>query len=232
MDRQIISLGGGGFSMEPENTLLDDYILSQSQKNKPKVCFIGTASGDSENYINRFYDSFKTKNCIPNHLSLFKGIPPNIENLILSQNVIYVGGGNTRNLLVLWKEWELDKILLKAYKNGVILSGLSAGSICWFEEGLTDSIPQQLNKLKCLGLLKGSNCPHFDGEKERQEIYRAKIFNKEMKSGFACDDGVALHFVNEKLFKTVSSRKNSSAYKISLKKDMLLEEKIIPTYLG
>lgn len=206
MKRQIIAMGGGGFSMEPENPLLDNYILEQSDKTKPNICFIPTASGDSEGYITRFYNAFKNKNCNTSHLSLFKCHTNKIEEFIINQDILYVGGGNTRNLLVLWKEWNLDNIIKKAYDNGVILSGLSAGSICWFEEGLSDSISNGLNKLNCLGFLQGSNCPHFDGEEKRQPSYKSKIANKEMKDGYACDDGVGLHFINESLFKTISSR--------------------------
>jgi len=231
MKRQIIALGGGGFSMEPENPLLDHYILQQSDKQLPKICFIGTASGDSIDYIERFYKSFKEKNCVPNHLSLFKGNTDKIEAFILQQDIIYVGGGNTRNMLVLWKEWGLDEILIKAYKNGTILSGLSAGAMCWFEEGLTDSVPNQLNKLDCLSILPGSNCPHFDGESERQNIYKDKIRNGEMKNGFACDDGVGLHFINEDLKAVISSRATGYAYKFKLENKVLGEEKIEPVRL-
>lgn len=232
MKRQVVALGGGGFSMEPENPLLDNYILEQSDKKSPKICFIGTASGDSEGYIERFYTCFRSKNCRPNHLSLFKGQTDRIEEFILQQDIIYVGGGNTRNMLVLWKEWGLDKMIKKAYSAGTVLSGLSAGAICWFEEGLTDSIPNQLNKLDCLGILQGSNCPHFDGESERQNVYRTKVRNGEMKDGFACDDGVGLHFVNEGLKAVVSSRVTGNAYKYKLENKVLSEEKIEPIRLA
>jgi len=153
-------MGGGGFSTEPENPLLDKYILAQSKKKSPKICFIANASGDSQSYIMGFYNFFRKQKCIPSHLSFFNR-GTDIEKFILTQDILYVGGGNTKNMLALWKEWGLDKIILKAYRKGIILCGISAGSICWFEEGLTDSIPNQLNKLKCLGILKGSNCPHF-----------------------------------------------------------------------
>ncbi len=231
MKRQIIALGGGGFSMEPENPSLDNYILEQSDKKHPKICFIGTASGDSEGYIERFYTSFRNKNCIPNHLSLFKGHTAEIEAFLLEQDIIYVGGGNTKNMLLLWKAWGVDKMLKKAYAAGTILSGLSAGAICWFEEGLTDSIPNQLNKLDCLGILQGSNCPHFDGESERQNVYKDKIKSGEMKGGFACDDGVGLHFINEHLEAIISSRANAFAYQYNLKDKALSEEIIEPLRL-
>jgi dipeptidase E len=226
--KQIIALGGGGFSMEPENPLLDLYILRQSEKKKPNICFIPTASGDSDNYIERFYTAFEQHDCIPAHLSLFKPSTNDLEDFVLSQDIIFVGGGNTRNMLVLWKEWELDQILKKAYENGIILSGISAGSICWFEEGVTDSIPGKLTKLLCLGFLKGSNCPHYDGEKERRPAYHQLISSGEMKDGFAADDGVALHFIDGKLVRAVSSRPHAKAYFVQ-KTSQGIEETTIDT---
>jgi len=211
MKRQIIALGGGGFSMEPDNHALDRYILSQSASESPKICFIGTASGDSQDYIDRFYECYESKKCAPSHLSLFKGQTKEIRALILEQDIVFVGGGNTRNMLVLWREWKLDMILLEAYQNGVILSGVSAGSMCWFEQGLTDSVPGELNPISCLGILAGSNCPHFDGEPERQEIYKNCILEGRLEAGVACDDGVALHFVNEHLQNVVASGNDVSA---------------------
>ncbi|TES55669.1 hypothetical protein E2L07_07035 [Halalkalibacterium halodurans] len=137
--KQIIALGGGGFSMEPENPLLDTYILDQCTKANPKICFIPTASGDSEHYITKFYDFFGKQDCQPSHLSLFRPPTRDLESYLLDKEILYVGGGNTKNLLILWKEWGLDSILRKAWKEGILLAGISAGSICWFEEGGTDS---------------------------------------------------------------------------------------------
>lgn len=232
ISKQIIAMGGGGFSMEPDNPLLDDYILKQSDKANPRVCFVATASGDSEAYINRFYKAFNAKPCIPNHLSLFKGHTPDIESFILEQDIIYVGGGNMRNMLVLWREWDLDQILKTAYEQGIVLCGISAGSMCWFEEGLSDSVPLQLNRLPCLGFLEGSNCPHFDGESERQLAYKEKVKSGEMKAGIACDDGVALHFVDGKLEEIVASNEHGFAYRFGLKEGKLEEEKLVPTRLS
>jgi peptidase E len=230
--RQIIAMGGGGFSMEPENHLLDDYILKASRKVKPKICFLATASGDARGYIDNFYTFFKTKTCVPSHLSLFNGHTDKIEKFILSQDILYIGGGNTRNMLVLWKEWKLDKAIVKAYKKGTLLCGLSAGSICWFEQGLTDSVPNQLNKLDCLGILKGSNCPHFDGEEKRRPAYKKLIQSGQMKGGIATDDGCALHYIDEKLFNIISSRQTAKAYSF-IKKLKKTEEKVLsPNFLG
>ena len=230
--RQIIAMGGGGFSMEPDNPLLDQYILGQAKKQSPKVCFIPTASGDQDNYTNRFYESFNKLECSTSHLSLFEPNFSDLEAFILEQDILYVGGGNTRNMLVLWQEWGLDSILLKAYKKEIILAGLSAGSICWFEEGLTDPLNGPLYKLDCLGILKGSNCPHYDGESKRRPAYKEMIAENKMKPGYAVEDGVALHFVDEQLHMSVSSRINRKAYFVNSMEYAVEELEISTKYLG
>jgi peptidase E len=230
MKRQIIALGGGGFSDEPDNPLLDNYILSQSAKPEPKICFIPTASGDAREYIDKFYRCFEKKNCAPTHLSLFSGNVDRLEEFILERDIVFVGGGNTRNLLILWKEWGLDQFLRNAYARGIILSGISAGSICWFEQGLTDSFPNQLHPIDCLGILEGSNCPHFDSEPERKPIFMQKISAGELKGGLGCEDGVALHFINEQLHRAVSSDPEKRAYGYE-SKGSLTETVIEPEFL-
>ena len=229
--RQIIALGGGGFSMEPDNPLLDLYILKQAKKAVPEICFIPTASGDSDNYIGRFYDFFNEQDCIPSHLSLFAPPTRDLESFILKKDIVYIGGGNTKNLLALWKEWGLDEILRKAWDQGVILAGLSAGSICWFEEGVTDSYGDGLEPIKCLGFLKGSNCPHYDGEIERRPTYHKLIESKKLQSGVAADDGVAIHYMENKISRIVSSRPNARAYNVSFEKKVK-ETELQTEFLG
>lgn len=231
--RQIIALGGGGggFSMEPNNPLLDLYILKQAKKVKPEICFIPTASGDSENYISRFYNFFNQQDCKPSHLSLFEPPTRDLEDFILEKDIVYVGGGNTKNLLALWKEWGLDSILRKAWNQGVILAGLSAGSICWFEEGVTDSYGDGLEPIKCLGFLKGSNCPHYDGEIDRRPAYHKLIESKEIQSGVAVDDGVAIHYKEQGISKIVSSRPNAKAYSVSFETEVV-EATLQTEFLG
>ena len=229
--RQIIALGGGGFSMEPDNPLLDLYILKQVKKAKPKICFIPTASGDSDNYISRYYNFFNQQDCKPSHLSLFEPPIRDLESFILEKDILYVGGGNTKNLLALWKEWDLDGILRKAWNQGVILAGLSAGAICWFEEGVTDSYGDGLESIKCLGFLKGSNCPHYDGEIERRPAYHKLIASKKIQSGVATDDGVAIHYKEQGISKIVSSRPNAKAYSVSFEK-MVTETELQTEFLG
>lgn len=220
--RQVIALGGGGFSMEPENPLLDRYILEQCTKQNPKICFIGTASGDAEGYIERFYNFFRMEECEPTHLSLFKPHTRDIKNFILNQDILYVGGGNTKNLMTLWREWELDVAIRQAYDKGTILAGLSAGSLCWFEDGITDSYGGELEPISGLGILRGSHCPHYDGEEERRPTYRKFIQEGIVGSGYAADDGVALHFIDEEVHKIVSSRENAKGYRVDKDKESIL----------
>lgn len=230
--RQIIALGGGGFLMEPENPLLDQYILTQSHKPNPKICFLPTASGDSEDFIKRFYRSFEKMNCIPSHLSLFNPPTRRIKDYILSKDIIYVGGGNTKNLLAIWKDWGLDSILKEAWEHGIVLSGISAGSLCWFEEGITDSFGDGLDSIKCLGFLKGSNCPHYDGEIDRRPTYHKLISSERLQSGFGVDDGVGLHFIDLDINKIVSSRPSAKAYKVEYLSNQVIEEVLHVEYLG
>lgn len=195
------------------------------------MCFLPTASGDSASYIRRFYRSFGKLSCKPAHLSLFRP-PDNLESFVLAHDVVYVGGGNTKNLLALWRDWRLDRILRKAWRQGIVLCGVSAGSICWFEEGLTDSFGSRLERLQCLGLLRGSNCPHFDGEPERQPRYHQLVSRGAMKAGIAADDGVALHYVDRKLAHVVSSRPEAAAYSLKRTAGGLKETRLEARYLG
>ncbi|WP_041865896.1 Type 1 glutamine amidotransferase-like domain-containing protein [Solibacillus silvestris] len=229
--RQIIAMGGGGFSMEPDNPLLDHYILKQAETANPKICFLPTASGDSEQYISRFYSFFNDQNCDPSHLSLFNPPSRDLESFVLEKDILYVGGGNTKNLLTLWKEWGLDSILRKAWEEGVILAGLSAGAICWFEQGVTDSYGDGLEPINCLGFLKGSNCPHYDGETERRPAYHKLMETNKLHSGIALDDGVAIHYKEQEIHKIVSSRPNAKAYSVSLEKG-ITERELHAEYLG
>lgn len=232
VQRQIIALGGGGFSEDPRNAALDLYILEQVPNKKPNVCFLPTASGESEKYVNRFYRAFNRYNAKPSHLSLFKPPTNDLRDFILEKDVLYVGGGNTKNMLLLWRAWEVDSFLKEAYDRGVLLAGISAGAICWFEQGLSDSIPGTLIALEGLGLLKGSFCPHFDREPERQPVYRKLISAQQMLPGFAVENDVALHFVNDGLYAVVKSREAAQAYRIEKKRGRLSESKLHPTLLS
>ena len=228
--RQIIALGGGGFSMEPDRFIHIETI----QENYSKDFFIPTASGDSDHYISRFYNFFNKQKCKPSHLSLFKPLTRDLEAFILEKDIIYVGGGNTRNLLVLWKEWGVDHILRKAWNEGIVLAGISAGSICWFEEGVTDSFGEKLEPIKCLGFLKGSHCPHSDGELDRRPSYNRLIYSGDIQPGIAADDGIAIHYVEQNIGNIVSSRPNAKACQVYLDNRVVkvIEEELQPNFLG
>lgn len=214
--QQIIALGGGGFSMEPDNLALDRYILEQTNRPDPAVAFIPTASGDAADVIVSFYSAFRSLGCYPSHLSLFKPHTADIESYIMEQDVVYVGGGNTRSMLALWREWELDLILRDALEAGIVLAGVSAGAICWFQSGTTDSMPDRIRVLPGLGLLEGSACPHYDGEPKRRPAYRQYVASGEMPAGYALDDGAGVHFVDGEPYRFIASRPNANAYHVSL----------------
>ncbi len=230
LQRRMITLGGGGFSDEPENLLLDQYFFSLSEVKRPKVCFVPTASGDAQSYIDLFYENMKKHEVIPSHLSLFNGPVGSLRDFILEKDVIYVGGGNTRNLLVLWKEWGVDQLLYEAYLLGKVVGGISAGAICWYQEGVTDSIPGQLNGLSGLGILKGSYCSHYDSNKSRQPAYH-RLIQQGMHDGIACDDGVAAVFENEQFVEFVSSRPKAMGYFVQKVGDKIQEQVIKPRFL-
>jgi peptidase E len=156
-----------------------------------------------------------------------------LRSFVMEKDIIYVGGGNTRNLLVLWRVWGLDKILYDAGQAGIVLSGISAGSICWFEEGVTDSFSKSdLRPLQCLGFLSGSNCPHYDGEPLRRPTYQELIRQGKLKSGYGVDDSAALHFVDGELVKVVSSRQEATAYFVQRANDGVREQSLETHFLG
>jgi peptidase E len=211
LQRQIIAMGGGGFSGIRRHRALEKYLLAQTGMRRPKICFIPTASGDSEAYVKRFYAAYKPLRCSPSHLALFVTTIRDMARHILEQDVIFVGGGNTRNMLALWRLWGIDEAIKKAYQRGTILSGISAGGLAWFQSGLTDSFPRRYAALRCMGLLKGSFCPHFDSEPKRQPIFKRLVRSGELPPGYAADDGVALHFVDEGLEHVVADRPKAIA---------------------
>jgi len=230
--KQIIAMGGGGFSMEPENSLLDQYIVAQSHTVNPRVCFIPTASAESADYILKFYDAFIRLGCQPAHLSLFHLPSQDLESYLLDQHILYVGGGNTRSMLALWREWHLDHILKLAWEQGVILAGISAGAICWFEQGVTDSLPGELSAMDCLGFLEGSCCPHYDSEPGRRSTYQSLVAKGSIRPGIALEDGVAAHFVNDHVEHYISSRPEAYAYHVERTGSQVEENPVQVRYLG
>lgn len=211
----IIAIGGGGFGRNPKHNLIEKYILKQSNVKKPNVLFIPTASAEDKSYIVNFYSCFSRLECSPSHLTFFQRTP-RLDSLVNKADIIYVGGGNTKSMLAVWKEWKLDKLLLKAYENGKILCGVSAGAICWFEQGITDSWASNLNAMDCLGFIDGMACPHYQEEKDRRPSVHKLLKNKNAISGYAIDGGAAVHFKKGEYYKSLQFYSNSNVYKVSL----------------
>ena len=220
---QIIPIGGGGFGIKPN---IEEYIINQSNVSKPNICFIPTASAEDKAYTVRYYSTFSKFNCNTTHLNFFQRTP-RLDSLINKQDIIYVGGGNTKSMLAVWKEWKLDKLLLKAYQRGAILCGVSAGAICWFENGVTDSCASNLNVIECLGFIKGTNCPHFNTESDRKPSVDNFLISKKINSCLASDDGSALHFKNGELITAISFYKKANSYKLNLNSDDTIKQEVI-----
>jgi peptidase E len=228
---QIIAMGGGGFSME-DTPLLDQYVIAQARVAQPKVCFLAQASGESFDYTLKFYRAFAKLGCTPSDLSLFNLHTADIEGFLMEQDVIYVGGGNTKSLLALWREWELERILRQAGENGTVLAGISAGSICWFENPFSDSIPGRFIRLNGLGYLKGSCSPHYDGEAGRRPEFQRMIAAGDLLPGIAFDDSAAGHYIDGELKQIVSSRPNAKGYHVERDGDQARETVLATKYLG
>jgi len=231
---QIVAMAGGGFSEEPDSPLLDDFVLHLTGKKVPRICFVPTASGDAQGYIEKFHAHFPAARAEASHLTLFRKSDVNdSRTLLLNQDVVYVGGGSTANMLAIWRLHGIDRILRDAWRSGVILTGLSAGMICWFQEGLTDSFGGALAPFKDgLGFLKGSACPHYDSESERRPAYHEFVRTGKLAAGFAADDGAALHFVGTSLLEVVSSRPQARAYRVALESGQVVETPLKTRYLG
>ncbi len=229
--KTIIAIGGGGFSTTKPDPKLCGYVLEQSGRNAARVCFVATAVGDSESAIEAFYKMAKKLGAKPSHLSLYAPPLEPLHAYVLKHDVIYVSGGNTRNLLILWKAWGLDAVLRDAYERGIVLAGHSAGALCWFSAGVTDSYPGRYAPLRCLGFLRGSFCPHYDGEPKRRPVYRQLVRSGRLPGGYAADDNVALVYRDGRLERIVTSRQRARAHHLSMHAGKLIEESIKPEML-
>jgi peptidase E len=230
--RQIVAFGGGGFSMEPGNPLLDDYVLSLAGSDRPKVCFLPTASGDADHYVVRFYRTFCASDCESSHVSLFRrdaGVR-HVESHLMTRDVIYVGGGSVLSLLGAWRAHGLDTVLRRAWEAGVVLCGGSAGSLCWFTSGVT-AFHGEPQAYEGLGLLPWSNCVHYDAEPQRDGAYR-RLLAGGMCPGYAAEDGTALHFVGERLARVVASRPRARAYRMRAVDGRVERRALAADYLG
>ena len=223
--KQIIAIGGGGFGREIKELKIEKYITEQSDKKNPSICFVPTATGDDAQYIDNFYKAFDSLGCKTSHIDFFKRTI-NLEKHIDDQDIIFVGGGNTKSMLAVWREWELDKILHKAYIKGTIMSGVSAGAICWFEKGITDSWKDNQAILPCLGFVKGICCPHYDEEPERIPFVN-QILNDELISECISIEGFcALHLVNDLPKYSVSFGNKKNCFLVNKKDSIIINNQI------
>jgi peptidase E len=201
-----------------------DYVLGLTGTERPRVCCIPTATGDAAEAVVGFYDRFPPERAVRSHLALFNRTVPDLRAFLLAQDLIWVSGGNTANLLAVWRAHGVDRVLREAWDAGVVLTGGSAGSLCWFECGTTDSF--DLARLAPLhdglGFLPGSHCPHYDGEPQRRPLYQALVAEG-FPSGYAVDDDAALHFVGTGLVEVVTARPGATAYRVERAEGRVVE---------
>jgi dipeptidase E len=232
-ERVIFAMGGGGFTMEPSNPLLDDFVLTLARAAEPRILFLPTASGDESAQITAFQARFGDRLCEARHLSLFRlrDLRRPLEEIVLDQDIVYVGGGSMRNLLAIWRAHELNSTLVHAWERGVVLVGLSAGAMCWFQAGVTRSSgpPEPMDGLS---LLPGSLTVHADGEPERLPVWLAGVRSGTLPGGWALDDGVGLVFGGLSLERVVSSRTGACAQRVDAIAGELVRKRLEPELLG
>jgi dipeptidase E len=214
----IVAMGGGGFQMEPDNPLLDDVVIAAARagsgRDRPRICLIPTATADDPDLIADFERLFAPR-ADPRILRLFARADEDLRAVVLAQDAVYVTGGNTANLLALWRLHGLDEILREAWRAGIVMAGMSAGAICWFEACTTDSFGPALKPLQGgLGILDGSLSPHYGGEAQRRPLFQQLIADGTLPAGYGVDDGAALVFRDRDLVEVVASDPRASAYRV------------------
>ena len=222
MSGQILAMGGGS-----AGSPLEDFLLDLAAVRHPRICYVGTASAQKPEYVEVFYDAFRTRPCVPTHLELF-GMPDRPAALIAAQDVVYVGGGNTANMLAIWRVHGIDRALGDLWERGGVLGGWSAGANCWFDDSVTDSFGPELRALgDGLGLLPGSFCPHYDGEPERRPTYTRLVHDGVLAPGYAADDGAAFHFRGTELVEVVSQREGARGYRVTPEGEEPLDTRLL-----
>jgi len=223
-EQRILAIGGSSVMPTSTDWPLHQYLLDLSGRERPRICFVGTASGDSESYVAGFYSTF-ARHAEASHLTLFDRRIDDVAAFLLEQDVIFVGGGNTANMLAIWRVHGVDKALKAAWESGVVLAGPSAGAICWFEGGLTDSFGPALAPLNDgLKFLPGSFCPHYDSESLRRPRYEEVVGSGELPSGYAADDSVGILFNGRDVEEVVASMPGQHAYRLERRRGDSIEE--------
>ena len=223
IEKKIIAIGGGGFTHQLDQSL-DQFVIDKLKKTNNKIGFLATASKDDEKKINLFYKRFENTEFELSHFNLTSNIN-GFSEWIMSKDLVYIGGGNTVFMLEIWRKNKLENIFKDAYEKGIILSGISAGAVCWFDWILSDSVGPGFNPLRGINLISGSCTPHSSNI-ERINQFESDIKNNKLPQGIAIDDGVAVVFVDGKPTEVYSSRKNHTAYFLDKNKKVNLEEYI------
>ena len=225
-DPQIVALGGLG--EDGEAGVLIRFVLGLTGKERPRVCLIPTASAERPELIVTFYEELSGfAEC--SHLSFFPWPPEGLRELVLSQDALFVTGGNTANMLAIWRAHGFDQIVREAWEQGIVLAGSSAGMICWFEAGVTDAFGPQLDGMRDgLGFLPGSACPHYDGEERRRPVYQ-ELVARGFPPGIAADDAVALHYFGTELHEVVAARPDARAYRVEPGNETALKPRVLGT---
>lgn len=219
-----ILIAGGGF-----NTAFIRYMAELTGKPRPKLLYLPTASADSPQGIINWYRSCAPLNVEASHQISFIASTQQSrswDEVLLSVDGIVCSGGNTLNQQVIWQAHGIDTILRTAWDRGIVLGGASAGSLCWFEEGTTDSRPKELSTVKCLGFLKGSHCPHYDAEPGRRPLYHKLIGSGEMKPGYACDNDAGIYFEDNTVKRVVATRADADVFYVSVEGGKVVEKKL------
>ncbi|HYF24463.1 MAG TPA: peptidase E [Baekduia sp.] len=228
----ILAMGGGGFTASPGDPALDALVLDLCAVPEPRVLFLPTASGDPREQIAAFHATFGDR-CRTTHLSLFRlhGSARPLRDVVLNQDAVYVGGGSLRNMLAIWRAHGLDGVLLEAWERGIVLAGLSAGAMCWFEGGVTMSGGPP-EAIEGLGFLPGSLSVHADGEPARLPVWLEAVRAGRLPGGWACDDGVGLVLCGDRLERVVAARPGATALRVDAVGGELVRRRIQPELLG
>lgn len=226
-------MGGGGFSAAPGDPALDRLVLRLTGVPRPRLCLLPTAGGDSEQQIRRFHEAFGDELCEPSHVSLFRlgRHPVPLREHLLAQHAIYVGGGSMVNLLAIWRAQGVDRILREAWRAGVVLAGISAGSMCWFDWGLSTSSGAPAS-VPGLGFLPGSNSVHHDGEPARRPVYLDLVRDGTLPAGWAADDGAGLVFHGTRLAEVVTARRGATAHLVTSRGERAVTPRLLDRPAG
>jgi len=228
--QHIVAIGGSAFRADPQNLAVDRYILDLTRKKRPAVCFIPTAGAEPADVIATFYDAYTRLGAKPSVLRFFQRTP-DLRALLLAQDVIYVGGGNTKSMLAVWREWGLPDVLREAWRRGIVLAGVSAGAICWFEHGVTDSWADRLMPLACLGFLPDTCCPHYDSEADRRPTVHDLVGRSVVPPVLALHDGAAAHFIGRRLHRVVTWKPTAKGLAVRRLRGQTVETELPATRL-